>query len=342
MNILLTSAGRRNYLVKYFKEAIQDQGEIHASNSVWSPALEVADKAVITPLIYDDTYIQFILEYCLTNDISVILSLFDIDLPVLSKSKNLFKKNGIELLVSDFEVTQICNDKWETYKFLISNGILTPKTFISKQNCLESVSCGQTKFPLVIKPRWGMGSIGICVADNRNELEVLVKKTKNEILNSYLKFESTATPDESIIIQEMVSGIEYGLDVINDLNKNYITTLVKRKTAMRAGETDSAITENNPILRKTGETISKHLGHILNLDVDCFFDIVKKPYVLEMNCRFGGHYPFSHLAGANLPLAIVKWISGKVVERSLFDIQYGVEGYKEIVIKQKTLNGERI
>lgn len=342
MNILLTSAGRRSYLVYYFKEALKDQGEIHASNSVWSPALEVADKSVITPLIYDDSYIRFILEYCLKNNISVILSLFDIDLPVLSKAKNIFKKNGIELLVSDFEVTQICNDKWKTYKFLINNGILTPKTFLSKQNCLESIDCGQTNFPLVIKPRWGMGSIGIYVADNKDELEVLFTKTKNEILNSYLKFESTATQNESIIIQEIVSGVEYGLDIINDLNKNYIITLVKRKTAMRAGETDSAVTENQPILRKTGETISKHLGHILNLDVDCFFDNVNEPYVLEMNCRFGGHYPFSHLAGANLPLAIVKWISGKVVERSLFDIEYGVEGYKEIVIKQKTLNGGRI
>lgn len=340
MNILLTSVGRRNYLVNYFKEALKGQGEIHASNSVWSPALEVADKAVITPLIYDDSYIQFILKYCLTNNISVILSLFDIDLPVLSKSKDVFKNNGIELLVSDFEVTQICNDKWRTYKFLVNNEILTPKTFLSKQNCLESIACGQTNFPLVIKPRWGMGSIGIYVADNKSELEVLFKKTKKEILNSYLKYESTATINESIIIQEMVNGVEYGLDIINNLNKNYITTLVKRKTAMRAGETDSAITENHPILRKTGEKISKHLGHILNLDVDCFIDKVNKPYVLEMNCRFGGHYPFSHLAGANLPLAIVKWISGKVVEKSLFDIEYGIEGYKEIVIKRKTLGGE--
>ncbi|MGI6322516.1 MAG: ATP-grasp domain-containing protein [Bacteroidales bacterium] len=340
MKILLTSAGRRSYIVHYFKEALKGQGEIHASNSVWSPALEFADKAVITPIIYDDSYIHFILEYCLTNNISAILSLFDIDLPILSKSKDLFKKNGIELLVSDFEVTQICNDKWRTYNFLINNGILTPKTFISLQNCLESIAFGQTNFPLVIKPRWGMGSIGIYVADNRDELAVLFKKTKNEILNSYLKYESASTPNESIIIQEMLSGVEYGLDIINDLKKDYITTLVKRKTAMRAGETDSAITENNSILRETGETISKHLGHILNLDVDCFIDKVNKPYVLEMNCRFGGHYPFSHLAGANLPLAIVKWISGKVVEKSLFDIEYGIEGYKEIVIKRKTLGGE--
>ena len=29
MNILLTSVGRRSYLVKYFKEAVGQNGEIH-------------------------------------------------------------------------------------------------------------------------------------------------------------------------------------------------------------------------------------------------------------------------------------------------------------------------
>ena len=33
MNILFTSGGRRSYLIKYFKEALGNQGEIHVANS---------------------------------------------------------------------------------------------------------------------------------------------------------------------------------------------------------------------------------------------------------------------------------------------------------------------
>lgn len=34
MNILLTSAGRRTYLVEYFKKALGGQGKVYASNSI--------------------------------------------------------------------------------------------------------------------------------------------------------------------------------------------------------------------------------------------------------------------------------------------------------------------
>ena len=67
MNILLTSAGRRTYLVNYFKEALRMAGFtglVHAANSESSPAFFAADRQVITPLIYDSEYIPFLLDYC--------------------------------------------------------------------------------------------------------------------------------------------------------------------------------------------------------------------------------------------------------------------------------------
>ena len=33
LNILLTSVGRRGYLVKYFKDALGDNGKVYAANS---------------------------------------------------------------------------------------------------------------------------------------------------------------------------------------------------------------------------------------------------------------------------------------------------------------------
>ena len=61
MNILITSAGRRGYIIKYFKDALKGYGgKVYAGNSSHlSTAFEYADGSVITPLIYDKEYIFF-------------------------------------------------------------------------------------------------------------------------------------------------------------------------------------------------------------------------------------------------------------------------------------------
>jgi hypothetical protein len=98
MNILLTSAGRRTYLINYFKEALAGTGKVFASNSILTYCLEQADDYVLTPNIYDDGYITFLLDFCKKKNIQVIISLFDIDLPVLAKNKDVFKQAGIDFV----------------------------------------------------------------------------------------------------------------------------------------------------------------------------------------------------------------------------------------------------
>lgn len=330
MNILLTSVGRRSYLVKYFKEALGDTGEVHVSNSTeLTPAFSVADSSVVTPLIYDDEYIPFLLSYCKENKINAIISLFDIDLPILSENKRMFNKIGVKVIVSEKLIIDICNDKFKTYNFLIQNGFNAPKTYISVEDALISIRNEDINYPVIIKPRWGMGSIGIFEAENEEELNVLYKKAITSIKNSYLKFESKDNLEQSVIIQEKLNGQEYGLDVINDLNKIYQNTIVKIKYAMRSGETDCSETVDDIELKSLGKQISDKLGHVGNLDVDIFL-VDNIPYVLEMNARFGGGYPFSHMAGVNLPKAIVEWLKGEKIDSYILKEQAGVMSHKDI------------
>lgn len=334
MNILFTSVGRRTYLVEYFKEALNGEGKIYVANSdANSPAFLVADESVVSPLIYDEKYIPFLLDYCKNNEISAIISLFDIDLPILSKNKELFKQNGITVVVSDERVLDICNDKYKTYQFLIENGFNAPKTFIDMVEAENNIQNNVLKFPLILKPRWGMGSIGIYKADNLEELEVFYKKLKKEIFNTYLKYESSIDIDHAILIQAMIDGQEYGLDIINDLEGNYQNTIVKKKVAMRSGETDCAETVDSIEIKQIGEKLSKTIKHIANLDCDVFVTSDNTIYVLEMNARFGGGYPFSHLAGVNLPMAIIKWLSNESVDiKELLTAKPSVYGQKDINI----------
>ena len=334
LNLLITSVGRRSYLVEYFKRALNGKGKVFVSNSSpLCPAFSVADEYVISPLIYDEKYIDFILNYCIKNKIKAVISLFDIDLPVLAKNRDKFTNLGIQLIVSDLNAIEICNDKFKTYEFLINNGFSTPKTYIDLKSALKDLEKKHLQFPLVIKPRWGMGSIGVYIAENLEELNVLYNKAKHAIEKSYLKYETADKINEGILIQECINGKEYGLDIINDLNSQYQNTIVKLKYAMRAGETDCAITVNHPELKKIGEKISQILKHVGNLDVDVFVNETAI-YILEMNARFGGGYPFTHAAGVDLPKAIICWLNNEAFDKSLLQEKFNIMLQKDIRLIQ--------
>ncbi|MFA0358884.1 ATP-grasp domain-containing protein [Vibrio breoganii] len=330
MNILLTSAGRRTYLINYFKEALADNGKVFAANSHLTYSLSQADEYVLTPTIYSDDYIPFLLKLCKSKKIDVLVSLFDIDLPILSKNIQEFSNNGTKLIVSSEEVIDVCNDKWKTFNFLIDNGLPTPLTFIDKEMALRAIDQKQLSYPVIVKPRWGMGSIGIYKAESFEELEVFYRKIQRDIANSYLKYESRADLNNSILIQQCITGDEFGIEVVNDLEGRYVNTLCKHKVAMRSGETDEAKTVSNDELSEIGYTLSNRLNHVAMLDVDCL-EQDGKFYVLELNARFGGQYPFSHLAGANIPKQIIDWCNEKPTNKDLVTIDYDVVSAKDIL-----------
>lgn len=112
MNVLLTSVGRRAYMVKYFKEVLGNSGKVYVCNSDdKSIAFKYADEKVISPLIYDKNYIPFLIDYCKKNAIDIVISLFDIDLLVLARHKKEFEEVGTKVIVSEPQIIEVCNDK---------------------------------------------------------------------------------------------------------------------------------------------------------------------------------------------------------------------------------------
>jgi len=332
MNILVTSAGKRNYLAKYFKDSLKDNGQVHISNySPIDPALLHVDRSVVTPGIFEEGYVDFLMEYCIRNRIGAIISQFDLDLPVLSRNKGSFGNMGVNVIVSDNAAIDICCDKWKTYHFLIKNGLNAPKTFLSKSRAIEAVERGEVNFPLIVKPRWGFGSIGIIEASNNNELKKSFKEVKKCIYNSYLKLAVGHETKDIMVIQEKLSGHEYGLDIINNMEGQHKSTIVKRKYSMRSGETYCAETVDCTELQSLGEVVGENMRHVANMDVDIIYS-KGKFFILDLNARFGGGYPFSHFAGVDLPLAILKWLKREKVEHNLLVGETGVLSHKNIMM----------
>ncbi len=331
MNILLTSVGRRAYMVKYFQKILHGDGEVHVCNSDdMSVAFQYADRRVVAPLIYDESYIPFLLDYCEKNQIRMVVPLFDLDLPVLARNKDKFSAIGTTVIVSSPEFVEICNDKWKTYVFLTANGFKTPRTYLKRADAEKALSEGEVCYPVIVKPRFGCGSIAVSAVHDDREFESYDYLVRNNIQNSYLKYFSAGSEDR-LIYQEMLDGQEYGVDVINDLDGGFRNAIVKKKLAMRSGETDIAETVRHDKIYSVAERLAAVSKHIGNMDCD-FVVHGQDIYILELNARFGGGYPFSHIAGCNLPEALVKWCTNADVDKDLLTAEIGVRSYKELVM----------
>ncbi len=330
MNILLSSVGRRSYMVDYFKKALEpENGNVIGANSeAMTTGMYACDKSYLVPEVTDKNYISTLLDIAIKENVSMIVSLFDIDLPYLAKSKAIFEQHGITVVVSSENVIDIANDKWKTYIFLKENNINTPSTFIDFNKAVNALENGSLSYPIYVKPRFGMGSIGVYRADNEEEMVFFYKYVKKQISQSYLKKLSSANLNEMVLLQENISGKEYGIDIFNNLNGNHLISVAKEKFAMRSGETDASIVVDIPDLNDLSMKISKLLKHIGNLDIDVLYD-GNNYYILEINARFGGGFPFSYLAGADFPKILIQMVKNEQVDSC--NIKVGTTAMKSIL-----------
>ena len=309
-NVLLTCVGRRNYLACYFRDALNGRGSvIGADMNATAPGLVDCDKQCIVPGVYADNYIDELLALCEREAVTLLVGLNDLELPILAEAKHRFAAIGVEAIVSDVSVISRCFDKLATYQWLKDQGVPTPDTWSDIDSALAAVDAGELDFPCVVKPRWGSGSIGIFLVENTMELKAAHTLAQSQVRRGMLATASAQAIEHSVLVQARCPGIEHGCDILNDLQANTCAVMTKQKLAMRAGETDKAVLRNNPLLKDFCQMLGGKSGHIGNLDCDIFVD-GDHFEVLEMNPRFGGGYPFSHVAGADFPAALLHWSEG--------------------------------
>lgn len=309
-HILFTCAGRRNYLINYFKEALKGRGKIFAADmSLSAPAMVDADVAILVPSIYEDHYISNLKDIILKHEISAVISLNDLELPILAKHKAELELLGTKVIISNEEVIDIAFDKFKTFNFIKQIGLNTPQTYTNLKASKYALEQNILQFPLVVKPRWGSASIGIDFPEDLEELELAYKLQQLKLKKSILNTVSAHDFDNAILIQEKLDGKEFGMDILNDFEGNYIGTFVREKLSMRSGETDKAVSIIDQKFEALGQTLSSHLKHIGSLDCDVFI-ANNRLYVIELNPRFGGGYPFSHEAGINTAAIYIELLNG--------------------------------
>jgi carbamoyl-phosphate synthase large subunit len=312
MSVLLSCVGRRGYIAEFFR-ALLSKGEviIGTANTPWNVGFRSCDVNYLVPSIGDPEYIPTLLNICEKHSVRLVLSFLDGDIGALAAARSQFLERGTIPLITSDTTNAICLDKWNTFCFLKEHGFPCPTTFRDLETVRKSLDSGEISFPLIVKPRRGSASINVFTAHSPAELEVFFNYA------------------EEMIVQPKLNAIEYGVDVCSHLTSGEVlAVVVKRKITMRSGETDKAMIVDNPKI----EELARRLGGALKvpgpLDID-ILEVDGTPYILEMNPRFGGGYPLSHLAGANFPAIIMAMIRNQPFQDLINKHQYNVVAMKD-------------
>ncbi|MGO1466505.1 MAG: ATP-grasp domain-containing protein [Microbacteriaceae bacterium] len=330
LNILLSSAGRRPYLVEWFREALtlnELSGRvILADSDAFAPASGFADAHISAVPVQEAGYEAWLRSTLEEHRIGLAVSVNDFE---LSRWSRLPEDFGALVRLSA-HTQSFVEDKLETASVLGEAGLNVPPTWTGRD--LGEVGNG----PVIIKSRFGSGSRGLRVSQGAG-VDDVVRKVASEMYDRMgQRIEDSAMALENVIVQPQLTGQEFGLDIVNDLSGRFVSVLARRKVAMRAGETDKAVTVDAAPFINVGRQISEVLGHRGLIDVDVFQDDAGVISVIDVNPRFGGGYPFSHVAGARVPAAYAAWSVGRMAPKQWTLSTVGVMSAKYVGIAEVT------
>lgn len=293
-----------------------------------APALAACDSGRQVPPSSAPDYLEQLTAVIREEEVELVFSLNDLELELLSHNREAIEAETDALLyVPPKDTVSFTSDKWRTFTFSREHGIPVPATFLTVSDALAAIHSDEIAFPLIVKPRWGSASIGLFRAESVDELHAAVASCHTALAKSALaQFGS----DQAVIIQELLGGSEYGVDILYGREENLIGFAAKRKLTMRAGETDKSVTVDPDRFEPIVSRIAQGLRHRGNLDCD-FLERDGELHLLEMNPRFGGGYPFTHLAGANHVAMLLADFEGKPLPPYRYDVGRAFAKYDMLV-----------
>lgn len=286
-NILITSAGKRVALTRYFKETLcrfYPSAKVFTTdmNPEMAPAGYVSDGCFKVPRVTSPDYPDILLNICKKNEVGMVIATIDTELLLLADLKESFRRLGIMVIVSDRNFVEVCRDKRNTGSFFERHGIRVPRE-IDKYH---------PTFPLFAKPYDGSLSTNLHYIKTVDELTQEILDDPKLLFMEYI---------DKKVYQEFTVDMYYGKD-------NRVKCIVPReRIEIRAGEINKGRTVKNEILTFLKEKLGYVKGCVGCICVQLFFHPETEDMVgIEINPRFGGGYPLSFMAGGNYPELLIR------------------------------------
>ena len=131
MNVLVTSAARKVWLVEAFQRAVAPEGgRVFAADlDPLAATLRVADGAVALPRMDAPDFEARLLEACRRHDIGLLVPTRDAELPYFAARRADLAAAGVVVHVGPPETVRLCQDKRAFVAHCLAAGLAVPRTF---------------------------------------------------------------------------------------------------------------------------------------------------------------------------------------------------------------------
>lgn len=284
-NILLTSAGRRVSLVRFFQKELRHffpDAKVFTSDAhpELAAACRVSDGFFQVRRVTQEGYIEELLALALAHEIGLIIPTIDTELIILAQHRSLFAAKGIQIVISDLDKVTIFRDKRLTHQFFQANDF----------PCAQEYSKTNYQLPLYIKPYDGSRSVDNFIIHHPEQLTEYHFQNEKLLFLEYL--------DHRL-------HTEFTVDLYYDQLGKLKCVVPRQRIEVRDGEVNKAVTKDVFFIQHLWEKWSTVEGFRGCITLQVFVNFTtQQVYGIEINPRFGGGYPLSYLAGANFP----QWI----------------------------------
>ena len=238
-----------------------------------------------------DTFVSGIAALVDTDAIDVVISTVDVELASLATRRD--ELAPAVLAAPPAETIAVCLDKLALAERCAPTTNV-PRTVLAGADALAV----DWEFPAFAKPRSGAGSRGIRVVPDREALEAL-------------------PDDEGLIVQDLLPGEEYSVDVIADADGRVIAAVPRTRARVDSGVAIAGRTVRDPELEETAAAVARAIGLVGVANVQLRRDRAGRAALLEVNPRFPGALPLTIAAGVDIPSLVVDLFTGRALPERL-------------------------
>jgi predicted ATP-grasp superfamily ATP-dependent carboligase len=245
-----------------------------------------------------------LLQYLQEEPVDFIIGVSDFSTRVLSENKHLVQKYA-HCLIPDHKIFDLATDKLKLMDFCMSHGIPCPKTYPIDLNEIDGSGL-PLKFPVVLKPRRSVGSLGFAICRDFDEVVATLKRGELR----YGKF----------LIQEYIpskQGHQYQAVSFSDENgkARYVVVVKKTRFFPTSGGTGSAtITVKDEAIEKAACGLLEKIGWIGASDIDFIVDgLTGEAKVIEINPRVPANVKIAFEAGVDFAELYTSVFKGEVI-----------------------------